>query len=382
MPSRCIFCGNDIRDRSQEHVLPRWLIALGGEINRPIALPIGSGERKSLPFGLFTTSTCRICNTMRADLEGRAKAVVLRLLAQKPLFRADLHTLIDWLEKTRLVSWHHCYKSLHGQEPSPTTLKVDGYHHRHDTVVWISRCRQATRHIELFIGGSTFSAFPSCMGLFANELCLIHTTLPGLLSDLAHLPQLPESLPHSERISRITIGLGGRHERPLSAIGDSRLRSLMCEQATALVARLGVASAAYREPSTSIEPVASSSLWTRSDLRLHTVSPEDGLILQSHRHESVTSFRASARRHLAAVELAAVTRLQANPLICGKLSTRLRLGAMLAEQLLSRTPDDALVAGSSDSVSIEELQRLESRTEKRCLVSECKYAQNAKCLRR
>jgi len=90
MPTKfCVFCGKRPEGKNKEHVLPRWLLELTGDPTRPanFGLDLSAGSEypklRQYAFSQFQFPACENCNQIYSALEGSAKVIVLKLLADE-----------------------------------------------------------------------------------------------------------------------------------------------------------------------------------------------------------------------------------------------------------------------------------------------------------
>lgn len=103
---RCVFCGGIAVRPSREHVIPRWLNALGGDMRRTARLTSGF-FRSGIAFPLdnLTCTACVRCNSQNSLVEDRASRIVKALLQTRTIKRVDMPLLLDWLDRLRLGVW-------------------------------------------------------------------------------------------------------------------------------------------------------------------------------------------------------------------------------------------------------------------------------------
>jgi hypothetical protein len=153
--TKCLFCDNAAS--SKEDVWPRWLVAI---VSTPGMADVDL-EREGRPLARWRTSrdawrlgvVCAACNNgWMSNLEGGAKPVVERLLADAPatLSESDQAALAAWSVKTAMV-----FEGLR----SPTTFFYTDQERASLlpplTAVWLAKCVEmpgiyanASRHAE------------------------------------------------------------------------------------------------------------------------------------------------------------------------------------------------------------------------------------------
>jgi hypothetical protein len=81
----CIFCGKKPDKKTKEHVIPRWLIEITGDPNRTTLIGKYKDTLRKFPWQNFTFPACNKCNQEFAELEGKAKIVVINLLDKRQI---------------------------------------------------------------------------------------------------------------------------------------------------------------------------------------------------------------------------------------------------------------------------------------------------------
>jgi len=103
----CIFCGKPPDEKTKEHILPQWLIALTGPPKRVVNFGVNplSGKQPRFDWSSFTFPACAVCNQRYSGLESSAKNIVEHLLEGTPVTGYDYIQLFDWLDKVRIGLW-------------------------------------------------------------------------------------------------------------------------------------------------------------------------------------------------------------------------------------------------------------------------------------
>jgi hypothetical protein len=109
MEKFCVFCGEKPQSKNKEHILPQWLLRMTGNPNREVLLGrkwnSESLEERRFSITSFTFPACEACNSKYAELEGKTKFVVEKILAKQPLDNLELDLLLDWFDKVRTGLW-------------------------------------------------------------------------------------------------------------------------------------------------------------------------------------------------------------------------------------------------------------------------------------
>jgi hypothetical protein len=90
-----VFCGLPPTEKTKEHVIPQWLLALTGDPNRTVTFGYNFRAKGKAPainefaFDQFQFPACARCNgTAGAELEDRAQGVLGQLLSRNRLDRS------------------------------------------------------------------------------------------------------------------------------------------------------------------------------------------------------------------------------------------------------------------------------------------------------
>lgn len=110
MAKKCIFCGEKPIEKNKEHVIPRWLIELTGDINRTAHFGVDwkSGDFnkvRKFAFKELTFPSCKSCNDFYAPLENCAKQYMLKIMDGEELIAEEYSTILDWFDKVRIGYW-------------------------------------------------------------------------------------------------------------------------------------------------------------------------------------------------------------------------------------------------------------------------------------
>jgi hypothetical protein len=107
--SFCIFCGAAPSEKTQEHVMPQWLLRLTGDPNR--SAYFGRDwlspdlKQRIYSWSSFTFPACDACNERWSHIEGEVKGIVERMLTSQPLAAQDFYVFLDWIDKVRTGLW-------------------------------------------------------------------------------------------------------------------------------------------------------------------------------------------------------------------------------------------------------------------------------------
>ena len=232
MTKKCIFCGKPIEDKTDEHVIPQWLIEMTGDKNRrgtfgmdyyPIfdtSIEKRDIKTREYPFLSFIFPACKKCNlSYGSGIEGAAKNVLTKVLSKQKIDIDELSTLLDWFDKVRIGLWlGYLYynKQLEALNPK---FYIDDRIGLKDRALFVYKCKENIKGINM-IGpaGMLFSMIPSCFLLRVNNYFFLNISKDALL-----LKELGYPYPSIESIDEegksyctITSGLGTINQGLLS----------------------------------------------------------------------------------------------------------------------------------------------------------------------
>ena len=89
----CVFCGKKPKNKTKEHILPKWLIKLTGKPNRQINVGLDFSNflsNKNFQFKIrkysinsFTLPACEECNIKYSNLEAKVKLIMEKILSNQ-----------------------------------------------------------------------------------------------------------------------------------------------------------------------------------------------------------------------------------------------------------------------------------------------------------
>ena len=176
MKKLCVFCGEKPTSKSREHVIPRWLIALTGEMKRPFHIGplMGRPQLKSVPFDALTFPACKSCNERFAAIESPARKIVSTLLTCGDLSCHDFHALLDWLDKVRVGLWLGCRYLDNNPFGIDPKFAIEQRIGTRDRTLIVTRLDQQTRRLGLIGPGlPLFQHQPCCFSMLINSVSLL-----------------------------------------------------------------------------------------------------------------------------------------------------------------------------------------------------------------
>lgn len=191
----CLFCGQKPSNKTNEHVIPQWLIELTGDPKRKARFAPywdkESGEvgPLELPWSEFKFPACSECNQEFGALESKASAIVLTLLKGGALSSQDLSNLLTWLDKIRIGIWlaiYYLHRKLSDIEPH---MFINSRLDKTDRLVFIYRSDYDRKRLNL-AGTDTlaFQYMPCCFTLLINNFALFNLAADFLISKRVGFP--------------------------------------------------------------------------------------------------------------------------------------------------------------------------------------------------
>lgn len=185
MGQYCVFCGG-VGRKSNEHVIPKWILELGGDLRRTVRL--GFNERGDIAFSAnsCTVRACGTCNSRFAQLEDAASRVVKTLIREPLVIARDALVLMDWMDKIRVGFWHLQL------QVTGNPLGIHPHFHVADRVgirdhlLFISRSELPSRRMNFaFQPDLTFMMSPTYFLLVINGLALLSYSTVGCVQRLS-----------------------------------------------------------------------------------------------------------------------------------------------------------------------------------------------------
>lgn len=109
MAEKCIFCGKPISDseRTDEHVIPQWLINQTGKPDRTITFLsfVTDSSPENISLNNLSFPAHKKCNNERTDFENKAKRVINKVLNSELVNTNDINLLLKWFDKVRIGLW-------------------------------------------------------------------------------------------------------------------------------------------------------------------------------------------------------------------------------------------------------------------------------------
>lgn len=190
MNRKCIFCGEKIKNKSLEHVLPQWLIKETGSIKRNAfwGTKLSSylkcnPEFISFSFNSFKFPACEKCNNEYSKLEGEAKAIVSKILHDQYLNEEEINNFLIWMDKIRVGVWlAFLYLDENSSGITPNyhiTQRINLC----DSMLVVFKFDDEKKALQL-IGANMpcFKSNPICFGIVINNFCFLNISTHFLLS--------------------------------------------------------------------------------------------------------------------------------------------------------------------------------------------------------
>lgn len=198
MKKRCIFCGNVSKEKTKEHIIPKWLIELTNQKDNKLTFgPYYKFEKDTelildfftFTFDSFVYPACKECNNEGSKLESETKDVILKLLSEKPLGKTDFNLLLTWFDKIRIGLYiANLYDSQNYLGIQPKFYINHGSQTK-DRILLIYKIRSKKKR--LLFGGTSLPAFmhyPLSFFLIINNFGFLNICDDFLLAKSFGLP--------------------------------------------------------------------------------------------------------------------------------------------------------------------------------------------------
>ncbi|MFT4764466.1 MAG: hypothetical protein ACI9OH_001560 [Oleispira sp.] len=223
MAKVCVFCGEKPDEKSKEHVVPRWLIELTGDPKREAFLGFikdfenGFKERK-FSFDQLTFPACVSCNNKYADLEGKVKPILERILNKEQVTTEALSLFLDWLDKVRIGLWLGMIQLDKNYADVDPNFHIETRISQYDRMLIVEK--SDSDRSKLNLGGIdtlSFSLTPSAFVLIVNNYYFTNISYMFLLHRRLGFPYPNEMYiqPDDERIEANFVHGRNRIMRPL-----------------------------------------------------------------------------------------------------------------------------------------------------------------------
>jgi hypothetical protein len=190
----CVFCGEKPVSKTNEHIIPLWLIRLTGDPNRKIKLGPLVGQKKPLEFSfdMLQFPACKECNERFGKLEESVQPIVENLIAFEKVTSQEFDIFLDWLDKVRIGLWlgyHHLLdKNFWRIKPN---FHISDRMGTTDRVVIIYRSQDYINRINFTgVGTPAFAYSPTCFTLTINSLCFTNISTDFILAKHSGLPYI------------------------------------------------------------------------------------------------------------------------------------------------------------------------------------------------
>lgn len=193
MAKVCIFCGNSPEDKNKEHIIPKWLMRMTDTENKKMSVGINwkEGTDIQLNFKAFTFPACTKCNTEFADIEGRMKPIMERILNDDYVSAKDLLLMLDWLDKIRISL------SLAISILNKGTFDLEPKYYINQRVGLKDRMLAITNCYDDYVGlrwtgvdTLAFLSSPTCFTMKINNILLTNCSMDFILSRQLGFPYL------------------------------------------------------------------------------------------------------------------------------------------------------------------------------------------------
>ena len=208
----CVFCGERPASKTNEHILPQWLIALTGEPNRTVKFGVNYENGKIIEFSWsgLVVPACKTCNgNYGKSLEDKAKAIVEALLARRAIPANEFLILLDWLDKVRIGLWLN-YQMIQ-KIPSGVTpnFRISQRLGTKDRMVAVYTLDTPEKGLNAFgVETYVFHMMPTCFGVKINNILLFNMSADFLFSGNCGFPTPKEMFLHIDGANKGMTQIG------------------------------------------------------------------------------------------------------------------------------------------------------------------------------
>lgn len=211
MAKFCIFCGEHPIDKNKEHIIPQWLIKMTGDPKRPAILGVKDGKEIKISWMNYVFPACTVCNSEFAEIEGRVKSILTKLLEEKPINHAEMDLFMDWLDKVRIGIWLGQAQLL-GRKIDPN-FYINSRVGDKDRLLLIYKIDDNEKGIKLIGAHSAiFEYVPSCFSLIINNLVFFNYSKEFILAKNLGFPYLDDYSYNSNFEIHVENLLKGKYE--------------------------------------------------------------------------------------------------------------------------------------------------------------------------
>lgn len=225
----CVFCGEVPDTKTNEHVVPYWLLELTGDPKRIVTMGINYAQDKKpirYSWSQFVAPACDKCNQKYSDFEGRVKALAMALEERQALSVADYVELLDWLDKVRIGVWLLRQRIENYPIGVSPNFHISSRMRQKDRMVAVYTFQGQSTGINLFGNDSLISTYmPSCFGLRFNNTLLLNASADFFCSKGCGLPypKRMEFLRGGPNDGMLSLGDWGYSKTILHPITDLKL---------------------------------------------------------------------------------------------------------------------------------------------------------------
>jgi hypothetical protein len=201
--------------QSKEHIIPKWLIDLTGDLKRKIPILFVNEQKRpetrDIPFDSLTIQACEDCNNKFSNLERETKIIINNLLIEKPLSSNDFKILLNWFDKIRIGLFLTALKISRNPFGINPNFYIISRLCEKDRLLFIYKIKNDRRILNI-IGSSNFCFHlnPSCLGIFVNNFILFNESNDFLFSKEIGFPYPRKRTHYKNGRTLFDIGKGKR----------------------------------------------------------------------------------------------------------------------------------------------------------------------------
>ena len=181
----CVFCGKSPVDKTDEHLIPKWLLKLVGVLD--VNINIGFIDGKEVKGKDFHTPACYKCNKRYSNLENHVSSIFKSIIFEKAnLDRENSTLLLDWFDKIRMGLWFLFWYENH--KNTVPTFSINERIGVKDRCLFIFYTKDIYQGFQVFGLSPIFECFPTAICLRVGQLCMINISNDFFSSKKLGLP--------------------------------------------------------------------------------------------------------------------------------------------------------------------------------------------------
>ncbi|MCK8781116.1 hypothetical protein M0654_14105 [Rhizobium sp. NTR19] len=186
---RCVFCGEKLFKKNEEHVIPKWAMRETGTTGtaRPFYAKLHSSRgyiRVHEPWRKLTVPAHQSCNSEFSQLENLARTALLAIQSGDEVTPRQLGQFADWIDKVRVGFWWWVVSRSGNPLNVPMTFGIADRLGTKDRLIRVSLLDCTTEGLNI-LGASSlgFQNQPSAFALRFNNVLVLSVSSDFILAE-------------------------------------------------------------------------------------------------------------------------------------------------------------------------------------------------------